>query len=617
MSNENSEKIIADLQRRLSITEKERDIVIALLTESDKVYYERLMQLESEVQVIQQGRLEYNDEFKKIYAFIREVQALKNRLAEREKVFSASIKKVEELSFHLSETDRVKSEFLANTSHEIRTPLNAILGYLELIKGGLYDTPEEMQEYVSGAIESAGHLLKLLNDILDIARIESGILKINFEEINIKMLIEAIYTSMQMQAYQKELNFDLELPEENIIVRADSDRLKQILQNLISNALKFTPRGGNVTVKITFLPEKNYVLCDIIDTGIGIDKDNIKKIFERFTQLDSGTTRKYQGAGLGLYITKSLIELMGGLIHVSSDGKDKGSQFSFTVPLALSDVDFNLNSPPNKDRFKVDGDPTNPLVAVILDDTGLRYELKSALLQNAYSVVSANTADDGFAILKELNPKLVIIDWALPRRKLFDLTNGIDLYKFIKSHPEYSSLPLLVLTGHPLNYIKLFEENLNIDDTCYFEKPVSKDKVLIRINELLHRTATGKQMVILLESDPKIYSAVKQLFASENYTLKVLYNSQDFLNYLSENKFKKAAIIMSQISAAVIDEDIYRLVLEKIPNHDYAVVIISHIEDYKFSENCKYIAGNNTFALLKKDFIGKPEILLDIVNKIK
>jgi signal transduction histidine kinase/CheY-like chemotaxis protein len=608
---------IIDLKRKLSIVEKERDVLLALLTEVDKVFYEKLMNLESEVQVIQQGKLEFHEDFKKIYGFIREVQALKNRLSDREKVFNISIKKVEELTFQISETDRIKSEFLANTSHEIRTPLNAILGYMELIKGGLYDTPEEMQEFVNGAIESAGHLLKLLNDILDIARLESGILKTNFEEVNLKMLIEAIYTSTQMQAYQKEIEYNLDFPDENIIVRADADRLKQIFQNLISNALKFTPRGGTITVKVSFFPENNYALCEIIDTGIGILKENIKLIFDRFTQLDSGTTRKYQGAGLGLYITKSLIELMGGLINVKSKGKNEGAKFIFTLPLATSDFKFNLNNPLGKEKFKIDGESGNPLIAVILDDPNTRNLLTELLLKSGYKVVCANTADDGFSIIKELNPSLIVLDWALPRRKLFDLTNGINLYRLIKSHPEFSTLPLLILTGHTLDYVHLFDESINPEIENYFQKPLNREEFLNRVDLLLNRFGSQKKLVLLLESDPKVYNLLKQKFSSGNYALKIFYNSQDLINYFSKYLCSRAILILNQIAAGVLDDDIYRLVLEKITDPDFAIIVFSNSENYTISDNFKFISHDKTFPIMKKEFLDNPESINNILDRIK
>ena len=606
-----------DLKRKLSIVEKQRDILLALLTESDKVYYEKLMTLESEVQVIQHGKLEYHEDFKKIIVFIREVQALKKRLNERERVYNASIRKVEELTFQISEMDRIKSEFLANTSHEIRTPLNAILGYMELIKGGLYDTPEEMLEFVNGGIESAGHLLKLLNDILDIARIESGILKIIFEEVNLKMFIDAVYTSTQMQAYQKDIEFVLDLPEENVIVRADTDRLKQIFSNLISNAFKFTPRNGKITIKVSFVPEKNYALCEIIDTGIGILKENIKLIFDRFTQLDSGTTRKYQGAGLGLYITKSLIELMGGLINVKSKGKNEGAKFIFTIPLASSDLEFNLNKAVGNEQFKISGDADNPLLALVLDDPEVRNMLKEILVKDGYSVVCANTADDGFSILKELNPRLIVLDWALPRRKLFDLTNGISLYKLIKSHPEFSSLPVLVVTGHSIDYIELFEKNIIPEEESYFEKPVAGDKILNRINVLMNKTEEDKNLVLMLESDPKVYGLMKQKLSSGNYSLKIFYNSQDILTFFSKNSCRKAILVINQIAADVLDDDIYRLILEKVYDPDFAIIVLLNEDNYEFSDNFKFLSRDKIYSILKKDFLDNPDKISEIIDKIK
>lgn len=613
---DNNEQKISELKRRLSIAEKERNILLALFTESDKGYYEKLMDLESEIQMIQQNKLEFHDEFKNIYKFIREVQALRNRLYEREKAFNSAIKKVEELSFKLSETDRVKSEFLSNTSHEIRTPLNAILGYLELIKSGLYDSKEELNDFVTGAIESSNHLLKLLNDILDIARIDSGTLKINFDEINLKMVIDALYTSLQIQAQQKEINFEIQLPEENVIVRGDADRVKQVLHNLTSNALKFTPRGGNISLKVSLFPEKNYALCEIIDTGIGIEKENIRIIFDRFTQLDSSTTRKYQGAGLGLYITKNLIELMGGLIYVESEGANKGSNFMFTLPLAVSDIEFSLNKTIGVNKYRIDGNKNDPLVALILDDSITRETLKENLISEGYSVVSGITADDGYTIVREYNPKLIILDWCLPRRKAFDLVNGITLFKLLNSLPDYSSIPILILTGHPKKFVTLFEDHLYVDEHNYFEKPFSVKKILERINSILKKDVARHRTIIMLESDPKVYNLVKNKYSTNNYNLKILYNCLDYLSYLEKCNYNQAVLIMNQISAGVIDEDLYRLVLEKIPRHNFPILIISNSANYEPTDNLKYISNDRIYSILKKDFLENPNKVYKIINKI-
>ncbi len=613
---ETNDQKIQVLQRKLSIVEKERDILLALFTESDKVYYERLMDLESEIQVIQQNKLEFHNDFKNVYKFIREVQALRNRIYEREKAFNSAIKKVEELTFRISETDRVKSEFLSNTSHEIRTPLNAILGFLELIKSGLYDTPEEMMEYVNGAIESSNHLLKLLNEILDIARIDSGTLKINFDEVNLKMLVEALYTSSLNQAQQKEISLDLEFPEENIIVRGDSDRIKQIFNNLITNSLKFTPRGGKVTLRLSLQSEKNYVLCEVIDTGIGIEKENLRIIFDRFTQLDSGTTRKYQGAGLGLYITKNLIELMGGMIYVESQGLNKGSNFMFTLPLSTSDIEFNLNKTIGINKFKIEGNKNNPLVAIIIDDPITRDSLKEHLLNEGYATVTGITADDGFNIVKEHNPKLIILDWCLPRRKAFDLVNGITLFKILNSLPEYSSIPIIILTGHPIKFVNLFEDHIYVDEKNYFEKLVTYKKLMDRINSLLQKDLSENRIIIMLESDPKIYNLFKSKYSTPNYNFKILYNSEDFLLYLEKNYHQKAVLIMNQISAGVLDEDLYRFFLEKKPQHKYPTIIITNSPNYEPTDNLNYISNEKVYSILKKDFLEEPDRVYKIINKL-
>ncbi len=239
------------------------------------------------------------------------------------------------------------------------------------------------------------------------------------------------------------------------------------------------------------------------------------------------------------------------------------------------------------------------------------------MIKSGYSAVLANTADDGFSILKEFNPKLVVMDWALPRRKVFDFTNGVDFYKLIKSHPEFSALPVLILTGHPIDYIRLFYDDITIEDENYFEKPVNREKIIGRINILLNKFIQEKNLVILLESDPKVYNLMKQKLSPTNYTLKTFYNSRDFISFIDKNLFKKAVIILNQISAGVLDEDIYRLILEKIPDSDYSMIVFTNSDNYIFSENFKSISHDKTFSLTKKEFLQNPDMILNIIKIIK
>jgi len=235
------------------------------------------------------------------------------------------------------QADKLKSEFLANTSHELRTPLNAIIGFLNLILDGLCDSPEEEREYLENALKSSEHLLSLINDLLDIARIEAGKMELELGATDVQTIFDEVYLMTHVQAQNKGLYLRFNLPQaHNIKVWADPQKFKQILINLVGNSLKFTNFGG-IEVTAGVLPVKKMAIIRVKDTGIGVAPEFQKRIFEKFTQADSSTSRRFGGAGLGLAITKNLVELMGGTISLTSPGRGKGTTISFTLPLAAED----------------------------------------------------------------------------------------------------------------------------------------------------------------------------------------------------------------------------------------------------------------------------------------
>ena len=230
------------------------------------------------------------------------------------------------------EADRMKSEFLANTSHELRTPLNSIIGFLKLVLDDLCVSPDEVHEFLNHALQSSNLLLNLINDVLDIAKIEAGKMEILLEPVDVEKVFEEIYTLTHVQTEQKKLFLKISLSEDNLTVKADANKLRQILLNLVGNSIKFTSYGG-----IEIAAEKNsktgQVKLSVIDTGVGIALEKQEKVFQKFTQADGSTSRKYGGTGLGLTITRSLVELMDGSITLFSAGPGTGTSMSFSLPL--------------------------------------------------------------------------------------------------------------------------------------------------------------------------------------------------------------------------------------------------------------------------------------------
>ncbi|MGY6530762.1 MAG: GAF domain-containing sensor histidine kinase [Cyanobacterium sp.] len=252
-------------------------------------------------------------------------------------------KKLEQASQQAKEASRLKSEFLASTSHELRTPLNGMLGFLQLVLDDMADDKQEEREFITQAYDSARHLLNLINDILDIAKIEANKIEFKFEPISLNKICQEITKFAQPQALKKALDFNINLPPtyDPILLYTDYQRLLQIMFNLVGNALKFTHQGQIsinteiISKSIQFRDQKlpGFVKITVEDTGIGVSLDKQDNLFDKFYQVDGSRTKAYGGTGLGLAISKKLIETMGGKISFYSMGEDLGSTITLTVPL--------------------------------------------------------------------------------------------------------------------------------------------------------------------------------------------------------------------------------------------------------------------------------------------
>ncbi len=241
------------------------------------------------------------------------------------------------------EASRLKSEFLANTSHELRTPLNGMIGFLKLVIDGMADTEEELQEFVGEAHNSALLLLDIINDILDVAKIEAGKMELDLSVVQLNELFEDVSKKTRRQALARNLLYEITPPKthDEVIVYGDYQRLLQVLLNLVGNALKFT-HSGSIAISSRII-EKAVMVNDeempglleirVADTGIGVSLDQQAKLFKSFSQVDGSRTRQYGGTGLGLVISQKLVEAMGGEVHFYSMGEELGSTVTFTVPL--------------------------------------------------------------------------------------------------------------------------------------------------------------------------------------------------------------------------------------------------------------------------------------------
>lgn len=273
--------------------------------------------------------------------------ASSQNLAEELQQANESLRKqheqVEEARQQAEEASRLKSDFLANTSHELRTPLNGMIGFLKLIMDGMADDPVEQGEFIEEAYRSAVHLLNIINDILDIAKIEAGKMQLDLDPVKLDDLLTDVENLTRTQAQQKGLSFKILTPatRDEVILSGNFQRLLQVMLNLVGNAIKFTHEGG-ITISAEVVPKKvtvlnqervGYVKISVADTGIGVSLEKQDKLFQSFSQVDGSRTRQYGGTGLGLTISQKLVEAMGGVVNFYSLGEGLGSTVTFTVPL--------------------------------------------------------------------------------------------------------------------------------------------------------------------------------------------------------------------------------------------------------------------------------------------
>jgi PAS domain S-box-containing protein len=330
---------------------------------------------------------------------------------------------------------RLKSEFLANMSHELRTPLNAILGFTQLIHDGVV-APESPQfpEFLGDILASGHHLLQLINDVLDLSKVEAGKLEFHPEPVDLEVLIAELLAIMRTIAAAKSISIACEVAPDMPQIVIDAARLKQILYNYVSNALKFTEPGGRVVVRARLADDGPRFRLDVEDTGIGIAPEDVDRLFVEFQQLDSGVAKKHAGTGLGLALCKRLAEAQGGTVGVASV-PGTGSTFYAVLPLRADSTIAALS--PSSLIGAYEG---SPVVLVVEDNARDRALMAKTLVAAGYAVDEARTGAQALAKCRERAYDAITLDLLLPD------TSGLDVLSSIRASNRNSDVPVIVVT---------------------------------------------------------------------------------------------------------------------------------------------------------------------------
>lgn len=499
---------------------------------------QKLLASEEELRVQQEELMQSNQELEERTSLLEE----KNALIEQHNI------DIQQKSRELEQSTKYKSEFLANMSHELRTPLNSIL-LLSKLMADSDDLDEQYVEYAEVMQSSGQGLLTLIDEILDLSKIESGKMTLEISEVP----LEEITTDMKMLfspvAKQKNLALNIEIePETSQILNTDKLRLEQVLKNLLSNAIKFTSEGG-ITLNVSTNQAKEKIFFKVIDTGIGIAKDKLKMVFEAFQQADGSTQRKYGGTGLGLSISRELARLLGGQIDLKST-EGVGSEFTLIVPVDLEEAPIEeiepvpekvvypvVEAPKQPERYIADRIPQaipddrenivegDKVILIIEDDTAFAKILMDFSRTKNYKVIAAVRGDVGIEMAQHYKPLAILLDIQLP------IMDGWQVMEALKSNPETKPIPV-----HIMSSMKMKQESLLRGAVDFINKPFALEQMQEVFKKLENALNRSPKKVLIVEENEQHAKALSYFLSANSINTDIVNNVAQSIDALQNRE---------------------------------------------------------------------------------
>lgn len=460
-----------------------------LVTRANQVLLEAMMTYG----LVYQDLLERkSSEYKALEAYTQKIEAqaeqLKTLYKELEIANKGTIglyRELDEKNQQLQELDRLKSQFLANMSHELRTPLNSIIGFTGIILQGLTgEITDEQKKQLEMVYDSGRHLLGLINDVLDLSKIAAGKTEVMPESFCLAEIIDSTIAMITPLADSKNLKLIAAgMPPPGFEIYSDRNKIKQILINLLNNAVKFTERG-QIEINTNFMPEGDEIEISVSDTGIGIKEEALDSIFDEFRQIEGTVVRDKGGVGLGLSISKKLVELLKGKIRAESE-YGIGSKFTFSLPLQVQPA---RSATPTIEKT---AEVTKPLVLTVEDNPEAQEMLRIYLEDSGYQVMQAYTGRKAINMAKEYKPYAITLDIIIPG------LDGWDILQELKSTPETADIPVIIIS-----IVDNRELGLSMGAIAYLIKPIDHDELIKTLRNIERENGIKINRVLVVDDNP-------------------------------------------------------------------------------------------------------------------
>ncbi|AKB85760.1 response regulator [Methanococcoides methylutens] len=537
-----------------------------------------------------------------------------------------------------------KCEFLSNMTHELRTPLNAIIGFSDILLDESDVLGERHVKYVRNISDSGKKLLGIINDVLDISRLEAGNVELHSEHFLVWESFDIVSSSLSRMAEKKNVHLHSELDPRGIVINADKQKFEQVLQNLLDNAIKFTPEDGSVDLSGRFVNDR--LLVQVKDTGIGIPEEDCKSLFDSFTQADGSHRRGYGGSGLGLTIVKHFVEMHGGNVWVKSK-PGSGSIFSFDIPIAASspnpmrsaaqvhapektvDLDPDTGSVHSDVSYGaaandaiVNNEPVpslggsgesstseiivpdnctddDPLVLVIEDDETSRELLMLAFIDGGYRVAAAEDGLEGLALARKLKPFAITLDIMLPKM------DGWELLSQLKADASTSAIPVLVIS-----MLDQKETALELGASEYLAKPFDRDDLLKLMDRYRNKLEGKSPKILLVDDEPYAVDLLSSMLESGGFTTLSAYSGMDAIEMCTADQ--PDVVIIDLMMPDITGFDVISTIRSNPMTGNIPIVVCTGKE---ISPDDRLLLDDKVDSVMEKGDFSKKD-LLDTVHRL-